>query len=139
VTGSYAGTGIQYVVPAALVYFSRKVTNQGKKEKNGFPIISLKNKEDKPTKITLPVILPSHPEATSKLYRYWFSLMADIKGKVPRFLLFYLITVLYQTITTSMMQLRCCGSGILCWIQIQIKIRTRIVEFSYPVPLLSWY
>ncbi len=25
VTGSYAGTGIQYVVPAALVYFGRKV------------------------------------------------------------------------------------------------------------------
>ncbi len=25
VTGSYAGTGIQYVVPAALVYFARKV------------------------------------------------------------------------------------------------------------------
>lgn len=28
VTGSYAGTGIQYVVPAALVYFSRKKTRE---------------------------------------------------------------------------------------------------------------
>ncbi len=28
VTGSYAGTGIQYVVPAALVYYGRKVTGR---------------------------------------------------------------------------------------------------------------
>jgi len=28
ITGSYAGAGIQYVVPAFLVYFSRKKTQQ---------------------------------------------------------------------------------------------------------------